>query len=224
MKHDASILVPDSLQRIPHSHVDCGRGGAANGLRRATARFGDLMIEKVACSGIIDVPLPPLDEPEGHMATVISSDSNIAFDRCNSPPEWHRTTPAGLHRPAARMVREDVRRAKCTVLGALDGCGGKRVTGTSVMAMDQPPPVYARNSGIYPTLHAMGDNELRNMRSAPKTVTSTEKLWLVRPFAPLPTQRVQSESSRRYGEWHKATRAAQQETDDAKVLHWPREG
>uniref|UniRef100_A0ABX1N6G2 Uncharacterized protein n=2 Tax=Aromatoleum buckelii TaxID=200254 RepID=A0ABX1N6G2_9RHOO len=92
------------------------------------------------------------------------------------------------------------------------------------MAMHQPPPVHARNSGIYPTLHAMGDNELRNMRRAPKTVTSIEKFWLVRPFAQLPAMRAQSESSRRYGEWHKATHVAQQETDDAKVLHWPREG
>lgn len=201
MKHDASRVIPDSLHFIPHCHVGSGLRATVNGLNRATARFGGPVIEKMACSGITNVPLAPLDEPE-----------------------WHRTAPAGLHRPAARMVREDVRRTKRTVLDAFDGCGGKRVAGTSLIAMHQPPPVYASNSGIYPTLHAMGDNELRNMRSVPKTVTSSERLWLVCLFAPLPPQRTQSEPSRRYGAWRKATHAALQKTNDAKVLHRPREG
>ncbi len=39
--------------------------------------------------------------------------------------------------------------------------------------------------GIYPALEAMSDNELRNVRSAPKKATNTNCWWLTHKFVPV---------------------------------------
>lgn len=40
-------------------------------------------------------------------------------------------------------------------------------------------------SGIYPALEAMSDNELRNVRSAPKKATGCNCWWLTYRFSPV---------------------------------------
>ena len=57
--------------------------------------------------------------------------------------------------------------------------------------------------GIYPALEAMSDNELRNVRSAPKKATTTNCWWLTYKLAPVLAEIADDMLRMRYAERRK---------------------
>lgn len=72
--------------------------------------------------------------------------------------------------------------------------------------------------GIYPALEAMTDNELRNVRSAPKKMTNSNCWWLVHRFAPVIAEIADDMLKVRQSRRRKKT------TPNAEVTGLPREG